>query len=353
MNRHLINDVAEVTAGLDALNKTFSGQHILLTGAAGFLGSHFVHYFLRLNDTGVLAKPCHLTAVDNFIRGVPKWLSGIRARTDLTLVERDIKDAADLPGVDYIIHAASIASPTFYRQHPIETMDANVIGLRNLLDHVVKNPVKKFLYLSTSEIYGDPDPLHIPTEETYRGNVSCIGPRACYDESKRFGETLCVNFAGVRNVPVTIVRPFNNYGPGLRITDRRVVPDLFRDLMAGGEMVLLSNGRATRTFCYVADAIQGYLRVLLLGRSGEAYNIGTEGPEINMTTLAELVAKSAGMPRLIRYQVSEDGQYLTDNPQRRCPSVEKARREVGFKPAVSLEAGLERTYAYYRENPGD
>ena len=185
----------------------------------------------------------------------------------LTVLEHDI--TVPLPekrgNLDFVIHAASIASPTYYRKYPIATMDANVNGLRLLLDRcreqqAAGHPVSGFLFFSTSEIYGDPPPDQIPTAEAYRGNVSCTGPRACYDESKRFGETLCVNFARQFGLPITIARPFNNFGPGLKITDRRVIPDFARDLFAGKDLVLLSDGSPTRTFCYVADAIVGYFQ---------------------------------------------------------------------------------------------
>ena len=142
------------------------------------------------------------------------------------------------------------------------------------------------LFYSSSEIYGDPTPENIPTPETYRGNVSCTGPRACYDESKRYGETLCVNFARQHGVPIKVARPFNNYGPGLKITDGRVIPDFARDILAGRDIVMLSDGSAQRTFCYVADAVAGYYKILVKGRPGEAYNVGVETPEISMAELA-------------------------------------------------------------------
>jgi UDP-glucuronate decarboxylase len=132
-------------------------------------------------------------------------------------------------------------------------------------------------------------PKTFPTPETYRGNVSCTGPRACYDESKRYGETLCVNFAHQHDFPIKTARPFNNYGPGLKITDKRVLPDFARDIFAGRDIVMLSDGSPTRTFCYIADAIVGYYKILIKGRPGEAYNIGVETPEISMAQLAEHV----------------------------------------------------------------
>jgi dTDP-glucose 4,6-dehydratase/UDP-glucuronate decarboxylase len=260
---------------------------------------------------------------------------------------------------DYIVHAASIASPTYYRRFPLETMDANVNGLRTLLDYAVAQkeagkPLTGFLFYSTSEIYGDPTPENIPTPETYRGNVSCTGPRACYDESKRYGETLCVSFAQVHGVPVKIARPFNNYGPGLKITDRRVLPDFARDIFAGRDIVMLSDGAPTRTFCYIADAIVGYYRILTRGQPGEAYNIGIEEPEISMATLADMVVGIArdrfGYEGRVVRKVSEDGAYLVDNPNRRCPVIAKAREELGYAPSIGVEDGLLRSLVWYQGN---
>jgi nucleoside-diphosphate-sugar epimerase len=258
-----------------------------------------------------------------------------------------------------LIHAASIASPIYYRQHPIETMDANVNGLRFFLDYCLAQqqkgiPVKGFLFYSSSEIYGDPTPENIPTPETYRGNVSCTGPRACYDESKRYGEALCANFARQHGIPVKVARPFNNYGPGLKITDGRVIPDFARDVLAGRDIVMLSDGSAKRTFCYSADAISGYYKVLVTGRPGEAYNIGTEAPEISVVELADRVVALARElfayeGRLVRKE-SNDKDYLVDNPTRRCPVISKARTELGYDPQIAIEEGLRRTLIWYSGN---
>ena len=258
-----------------------------------------------------------------------------------------------------MIHAASIASPTYYRLHPIETMDANVDGLRKLLDHALaqKNagtPMKGFLFYSTSEIYGDPTPEHIPTPETYRGNVSCTGPRACYDESKRYGETLCVNFARQHGLPITIARPFNNYGPGLKITDGRVLPDFCRNVLDGNDIVMLSSGSPTRTFCYVADAVAGYYKILVRGRAGESYNIGIETPEISMADLAQRVGTLAkelySWDGAVVLGTSDDAEYLTDNPNRRCPVITKARTELDYNPTVTVDEGLRRSLIWYAGN---
>jgi dTDP-glucose 4,6-dehydratase/UDP-glucuronate decarboxylase len=237
-------------------------------------------------------------------------------------------------------------------------MDANVNGLRRLLDFALAEsgagrPLKGFLYFSSSEIYGDPSPDQIPTREDYPGLVSSIGPRACYDESKRYGETLCVNFARVHGIPISMVRPFNNYGPGLNLKDGRVIPDFASNILAGEDIQLLSDGSPTRTFCYVADAVVGYLLAMLKGVPGEPYNIGTEKPEISMRSLAEKMIAIArtdlGYQGQLRLATSEDQQYLTDNPNRRCPDLTKSNRDLGYLPEVDLDEGLRRTLVWYRQ----
>jgi nucleoside-diphosphate-sugar epimerase len=338
-----------------------AGQKLLITGGGGFLGYYLVQAVLHHNRTCTPFQRVQLTVFENGVRGVPSWLTALDGEAGLRVINRDITKplTADMPAFQFIVHAAGIASPIYYRAHPVETMDANVVGLRNLLDYcreagVKGNPVKGLLFFSSSEIYGDPDPAHIPTPETYRGNVSCTGPRACYDESKRYGETLCVNFARHYGLPVKIARPFNNYGPGLKITDRRVLPDLARDILANRDIVLLSDGSPRRTFCYVADAVVGYYKILVEGRPGEAYNVGVEEPEISMAELATELQSTArelfGYQGRVVLEKSGDPDYLTDNPQRRCPLIEKARQELGYSPSISLREGLTRLLLWYSEN---
>ena len=349
MDKHYRRDAATITANLQEHNARFSGKSILLTGGAGFLGTQFSHYFMYLNEEKIIDEPCTLYCLDNYLRGTPSWMEYFKGREDFKVIKADITAKNDIPQCDFVIHAASVASPIFYRKHPIETMDANVIGLRHLLDHFRTNGCESFLYFSTSEIYGDPFPEFIPTKETYRGNVSCTGPRACYDESKRYGETLCVNFFQQYGLPVKIARPFNNFGPGLRIDDGRVLPDFFNDVLHGRNIKLLSDGKATRTFCYITDAITGYLLILLSEHHGESFNIGVESPEISMRDIADLVIKAAGTNQMVEFGESADKHYLTDNPQRRCPDISKARQMLGYDPNMSLEEGLRRTYEYYAD----
>ena len=338
-----------------------SGRHLLIAGGAGFLGYYLVQGALHWNRAHPNTPPIRVMVLDNFIRGVPAWLTGLGQSSSLRLLRHDITEPlpAELNEPEYLIHGASIASPTYYRQFPIETMDANVNGLRFLLEYCLAqkrrgNHVGGVLFYSSSEIYGDPTPGDIPTPETYRGSVSCTGPRACYDESKRYGETLCVNFARQHGLPIKVARPFNNYGPGLKITDRRVLPDFARDVLNGRDIVMLSDGTAKRTFCYVADAVVGYFKVLVRGRSGEAYNIGVETPEISMSDLADRVvalgSQLFGYSGKVVRQESADKDYLVDNPNRRCPVITKARSELGYDPKVTIDDGLRRALIWYSGN---
>ena len=351
-------DLARLRERLEGELAGMAGARVLMTGGAGFLGHTIVQLFAGWNRERP-RDAVDLVVADNFARGVPAWLTALEDVPGLTLLRHDVTlplpDGAGRFG--YVIHAASIASPTFYRRYPLETMDANVQGLRLLLDRAVAQadagePLRGFLFFSTSEIYGDPTPDMIPTPETYRGNVSCTGPRACYDESKRYGETLAVTFAQHYGVPVRTVRPFNNYGPGLPIDDGRVLPDFARDVLSGRDIVMHSDGTPTRTFCYVADAVTGYLLALVKGRDGEAYNIGVRRPEISMTTLADkvvdLAANEFGYAGRVVHRASTERDYLTDNPNRRCPDIDKAERELGYRPEVGLEEGLRRALVWYR-----
>lgn len=353
------DDLAQIVERAATELDSMAGDRLLVVGGGGFVGYYLIQAALRWNESE-RGRPISVTVFDNWARGLPKWVSALGDATSVDLATVDITQPVpdEYGPFDWIVHAASIASPTFYRRYPIETMDANVNGVRNLLDFALAqkrdgSPVKGFLFFSTSEIYGDPPPEAIPTTETYRGNVSCTGPRACYDESKRFGETLCVTFAQVHDLPVKIVRPFNNYGPGLKINDGRVIPDFAGDVLAGRDIRMFSSGSPTRTFCYIADAVVGYYKVLVHGKSGEPYNIGTEGPEISVLDLAESIAAIArdhlGYRGTVIRSESDDADYLTDNPNRRRPNIEKTRTNLGFSPVVELNDGLMRSLLWYRD----
>ena len=328
---------------------------VLLTGCGGFLGFYFLHYLVRHGrDLGIR----RVIGLDNFKLQRSKWLEDLCAQFPQYLQVHTFDIAADdLSNVegalqaDHIIHMASIASPTFYRQYPLATIEANIWGLRALLEHFKDRKLKGFLFFSSSEIYGDPDAANIPTAEEYNGNVSCVGPRACYDESKRFGETVCSIYAQQYRLPLTVVRPFNNYGPGMRLNDGRIPADMAKAVVEGRDLVLFSDGTPTRTFCYVADAVVGYLKALTYGRF-DYFNIGIDTPEVSMRDFAQICAgagrKIFNYSGQVRLDKPAEKDYLTHNPSRRCPDISKARRMLGFAPSISVEQGVERFFEFLK-----
>ena len=355
MNAYSTLDNIIVQEDLKRIYERFSersklrGGTILITGCAGFLGFYITSFLTHYADDLGIQK---VIGLDTFKRGRPLWIQELIEAYPETLsvypfdIARDeLSSVKDIEKVDYIIHMASIASPTFYRQFPLETIDANIWGLRALLNTFCKKAIKGFLFFSSSEIYGDPEEEAIPTSEDYAGRVMSIGPRACYDESKRFGETLCFVYAQRHGLPIAIVRPFNNFGPGLAATDKRVPADFAQAILKNRDIVILSDGRPTRTFCYVADAVAGYLKALVHGRF-DVFNIGSERPEITIKELAEMYVRQAeavmGYSGTVRYEKSQEEDYLTHNPNRRCPNIDKARKLLNYEPAVSVEEGVER-----------
>lgn len=338
----------------------FRDSTILLTGGAGFLGFYFIHFFTHFREELGIQK---VICLDNFQVGEPKWLKDLSKAGFVELQRFNVitDDIAAVPGAaeaDYIYHMASIASPIFYRKYPIETLDANIWGLRRLLDFYCMKPIRGLVFFSSSEIYGDPTPENIPTPETYRGNVDCQGPRACYDEAKRFGETMCYLFHQKYDMPITIIRPFNNYGPGMRLNDARVPADFANAIRENRDIVMFSDGSPTRTFCYVSDAVTGYLKGLLYASKGfEVFNIGMDKPEISIRRLAEIYTEAGGeiygYTGQVRFAVSEDKEYLQNNPNRRCPVIDKARSLLGYDPQVDVEQGVRYFLEYIKESTGE
>jgi nucleoside-diphosphate-sugar epimerase len=357
----LDEDLDAICVDLAAEFGAMSGGRLLVTGGGGFLGYYLVQSVLHWNATRAAGGKINVAVYDNYARGVPEWLEALRGCADLELRRHDMIEPLpkDIGHFDYVVHAAGIASPIFYRAQPLKCIDANVNGLRNLLNYAVAErdkgqPLRGFLFYSSSEIYGDPVATAIPTPEDYRGHVSCTGPRACYDETKRFGETMCVVYAKQEGIPVRMARPFNNYGPGLKITDGRVISDFAKDIFAGRDIVMLSDGSPTRTFCYATDAITGYFKVLVRGGAGEPYNIGIDRPEISIANLAQLTVKAAadicGYRGKVVLGKSNEADYLIDNPNRRCPVIDKAHHELGFAPKVLVEDGIYRSLIWYNHN---
>jgi UDP-glucuronate decarboxylase len=343
------DDVSAIIENLGPMAHRFSGKTILVSGGAGFLGRHFIALFRRLNRD-ILSEPCKVISCDNYITGEQLSLhQGGRHDPNVIDVWADVCHPLPIrEDINFILHAAGVASPVYYMKYPLETIESAVQGTRNLLELARRNQsLEGFVFFSSSEIYGDPDPQSVPTPETYHGYVSSVGPRACYDESKRLGETISVVYSQRYDVPVKIVRPFNVFGPGMKHDDRRVIPMFTFEALNGRALPVHGDGSQTRTFCYITDAITGFIQVLLQGRSGEAYNIGNPESEIPMRGLAELYREI--IPTASYKCVSYPSTYPAGEPQRRCPNLAKAAHELGYSSKVRLRDGLDSFIEWARE----
>ena len=325
----------------------FEGKTIIVSGACGFLGSWFVGIFQYLNQN-VFKQPCVVYAIDSCIASDKKNYIVEIVDEHIHFLFNDISTLKINSRFDYIIHAAGIASPVYYRKYPIETIDGMVWGCKNLLESALCHGVESMLVFSSSEIYGNPSPDMVPTPETYNGNVSCTGPRSCYDESKRMEEALCTSYYRVHNIPVKWVRPFNVYGPGMRINDDRVVPKFIFAALEKKPITVHIPGLQTRTFCYITDAMVGFFKTLLLGKNGEVYNIGYPRGEISMVELAKIVGKLfEGDMEVI--EIPMPPEYPQDQTQRRCPDLTKAKEHLDYDPKVDIDKGLELMLRWSRE----
>ncbi|MDO8518323.1 MAG: NAD-dependent epimerase/dehydratase family protein [bacterium] len=344
-------DIATIGRGLGEEAHKLSGKTVLISGGSGFLGKYLIGALCYLNDT-TLQKPCRIISVDNFITGSPHAHFSYKGRDDVLEVWGDVSQPLPVrEDVNYIIHAAGLASPVYYKKYPLETIESAVSGIKNLLELGRKQKnLEGFLFFSSSEIYGDPDESAVPTPETYHGYVSSVGPRACYDESKRLGETIATIYFEQFGMPTTIVRPFNVFGPGMGHADRRVLPMFAYKALNKQPIPVHGDGHQTRTFCYITDAATGFLKVMLRGKPGGVYNIGSEENEISMKNLAELFIKLEG--NSATYQlIPYPSNYPGGEPQRRCPDIRKARADLAFVPQVNLENGLKRFIEWCRGEP--
>ena len=349
LHRIIREDIDDILMDIQDKTNSLESSTVVVTGGFGFLGSYFIDTLVAINDR-LLSRPCRIVCLDNAIVNDDTNLSHLHERTDIRFIKHDVARPIEIAGpVDYIIHAASIASPLFYQKYPLETIAVNVDGTRNVLELARQKQARSVLYLSTSEVYGDPDPSKVPTPETYQGNVSCIGPRAPYDESKRLGESLCIVYAKKFGVPVNITRTFNAYGPRLRLTDPRVVSNFFRCALAG-ETLGVYDATSTRSYCYVSDNIRAQFLVLLSGLSDQIFNIGNNEEEVSVRQLANSINNLFDGKLQIAHLTPNDPVYVIDNPKRRCPDVTKIRTVLGWRHAVPMADGLRRMLEWAKDH---
>jgi dTDP-glucose 4,6-dehydratase len=314
-------------------------MRILVTGAAGFLGSHLCD---RL-----LTEGHKVVGMDNFITGSPENIAHLAGNGDFEFFKHDVSQYIFVPGkVDAVMHFASPASPNpaspySYPNLPIQTMKAGALGTHNTLG-VAKANNARFFLASTSEIYGDP--LEHPQKETYWGHADPVGFRSVYDEAKRFAEALTMAYHRFHNIDTRIVRIFNTYGPRMRLDDGRVVPNFINQALEGQPLTVYGDGQQTRSFCYVDDLIEGIYR-LLLSDEHLPVNIGNPA-EISILRFAEEINRLTGNKAGVEYRKD---QRLGDDPQRRQPEITRARSILHWEPKVELETGLKRTIEYFQE----
>lgn len=306
-------------------------KRILITGAAGFLGSHLCDKFIK--------EGYRVIGMDNLITGDLKNIEHLFGDENFEFAHHDVTKFVHVPGkLDYILHFASPASPIDYLKIPIQTLKVGSLGTHNLLG-LAKEKNARILIASTSEVYGDPQ-VHPQTEEYY-GNVNTIGPRGVYDEAKRFQESITMAYHRFHGLETRIVRIFNTYGPRMRLNDGRVIPAFIGQALRGEDLTLFGDGSQTRSFCYVDDQIDGIYKLLLSDYSNPV-NIGNPY-EITIKDFAEEIIKLTGTEQKITYKP-----LPKDDPMQRQPDISKAKEVLGWEPKVDREEGMQKTYAYFK-----
>lgn len=311
-------------------------QRVLVTGGAGFLGSHLCDRFIN--------EGFHVIAMDNLITGDLRNIEHLFKHADFEFYHHDVSSYVHVPGeLHYILHFASPASPIDYLKIPIQTLKVSSLGTHNLLG-LARAKRSRILVASTSEIYGDP--LVHPQVEEYYGNVNTVGPRGVYDEAKRFQEAITMAYHTYHGLDTRIIRIFNTYGPRMRLNDGRVLPAFIGQALRGEDLTVFGDGSQTRSFCYVDDEVEGIYR-LLMSDYHLPMNIGNPN-EITIGDFAEEIVKLTGTKQKVIYKPLPQ-----DDPKQRQPDITKARNILGWEPKVSRSDGLKRTYEYFRSLPSE
>lgn len=330
-------DIKEINNSLEQSGLGFKDRRVLVTGGAGFLGSWVCG--------ALVEQGAEVACLDNFSSGLASNIKELKGR-NFTVINHDISKPIEFEQrFDMVFHLASRASPFEFEKYPIQILKANTLGIWVALG-IAKKHGARFLYASTSEVYGDAESRYIPTPETYTGNVNPIGPRSCYDEAKRAGEAFVIAYKSQHGMDTRIVRIFNTYGPRIRADDiyGRVVSRFIEQALSNKPITVFGNGLQTRSFTYVSDEVEGILRLASLDEAeGRVVNIGND-KETKIIELAEIVKKLTGSKSEISFHPLPQ-----DDPKRRCPDITLARKTLGWEPKVDLESGLTKTIKWFSE----
>jgi nucleoside-diphosphate-sugar epimerase len=347
----IIKEDLETIYNADVNWSRFAGKTVLISGANGFLPAYMVESLLYI-DQHYLNSGIKVIALVRNPDKAKKRFTHYLNNPNLSFIEQDVADEINTDiKIDYIIHAASQASPQYYGTDPVGTLSANIMGTSNLLKLAKKNEVESFLFFSSGEVYGSVGSEHMPVNEEYYGYLNPLLVRSCYAESKRMGENMCVSYLQQYKVNTKIIRPFHTYGPGMDLNDGRVFVDFVSDILNGKNIIIKSDGTAKRAYCYLTDAITAYFKVLLDGKNGEAYNVGNPYNEYSVKELANILVSLFKEKSLkVIMENTGNSNYLPSQVSRIVPNITKIKN-LGWEPLVSAEDGFYRTVTSYKSQP--
>ena len=324
----------------------FENKTILITGANGFLPAYMVETLLLLNNDILKYSPCKVIALVRNEKHTKERFSNYLSDENLKIIVQDVANEINLiEKIDYIVHAASPASPKYYNIDPVGVIMPNILGTKNTLELARKNNIEGYLYFSSGEVYGQLNDGEVVNEDKY-GYLDPTSVRACYGESKRMGENLCVSYGHQYNIPIKIVRPFHTYGPGMKLDDGRVFADFVKNIVNNEDIEMKSDGSARRAFCYLSDATVAFFKILLDGEKNNAYNMANAKAIISIKELATILVNMFPEKKLKAVFAEQSKDYLQSPIKGNSVDTSKLEK-LGWKPSVSIEDGFNKTIRSY------
>lgn len=338
LHKIIREDIHRILSSLGELKEQFENKNCLVTGGAGFLGSYICDC--------LIGAGANVVCIDNLSSGMFSFIKHLIKNPKFKYIKQNVTNEFKTNSkIDVVIHLASLATPSLYEEYGIDIIKSNVFGTYNALELARKNDAR-FFFSSTSEVYGEPEPKAIPTPESYHGRVDCTTVRSVYDESKRCGESLSMSFYRKYGLDVRIARYFNVFGPRLRWDDKygRVIPKFLCQALMGKPLTVFGSGKQTRSYCYVSDAIEATLKMLVLpGTNGNCINIGNDEREISANEIADIISVLFNRKVKIKYKPA------IEEPSRRKPDIRKAKKFLGWRPKIKLEEGIKRNLIWLRD----